>query len=127
MKQPIMKKWVAALRSGEYEQITGGLSSDVAGTNLTGFCCLGVLTDLCAKDSDLPLEALLSIKQDGGLCLDVEKWAGMGTDMGFLPKMVPVEPEYEDSLTHDDLANLNDSGADFNRIADVIEEHWEKL
>ena len=127
MKQSIMKKWVAALRSGEYEQITGSLSSDVAGTNLMGFCCLGVLTDLCAKDSDLPLEALLSIKRDGGICRDVEKWAGMGSDMGTLPSRAFVDADYGRGMKHDTLATLNDSGSDFNRIADVIEKHWEKL
>jgi len=127
MKQSIMKKWVAALRSGEYVQITGQLSECDIGIPKRGFCCLGVLTDLCAKNFDLPLEALLSIKQDGGICRDVEKWAGMGSDMGFLPKMVRVKPEYERSMKHDTLATLNDGGADFNRIADVIEEHWEKL
>jgi len=127
MKQSIMQKWVAALRSGEYVQITGQLSECDIRASKRGFCCLGVLTDLYAKDSDIPLETLLSIKQDGGICRDVEKWAGMGSDMGTLPSRVFVDVEYGRGTNHDDLANLNDDGAGFNRIADVIEEHWEKL
>ena len=126
MKQSIMKKWVAALRSGEYRQTTGSLTV-ISGAEDRGFCCLGVLTDLCAKNFDLPLEAVLSIEQGGGICPDVEKWAGMRSDLGHLPRMIPVDPEYDGSGQCESLANLNDAGADFKRIADVIEEHWEKL
>jgi hypothetical protein len=37
MDQKIKKKWIEALRSGEYEQTHGQLSHD------NKFCCLGVL------------------------------------------------------------------------------------
>ena len=122
MKQSIMKKWVAALRSGEYRQTTGSLTV-ISGAEDRGFCCLGVLTDLCAKNFDLPLEELLSLKKDGGICGDVEKWSGMVSAFGDLPKMASAEY----SVKHKSLADLNDAGAGFSRIADVIEENWEKL
>jgi len=122
MKQSIMKKWVAALRSGEYRQTTGSLVV-ISGAEDRGFCCLGVLTDLCAKNFDLPLEAVLSIEQGGGICPDVEKWAGMVSAFGDLPKMASAEY----SVRHKSLADLNDYGANFNQIADVIEENWKKL
>lgn len=35
-----VKKWIAALRSGEYEQTRGALNDE------NGFCCLGVACDL---------------------------------------------------------------------------------
>lgn len=42
MNPELKAKWVAALRSGEYEQTTGTLR-DVDGH---GFCCVGVLADV---------------------------------------------------------------------------------
>ena len=123
MKQSIMKKWVAALRSGKYHQISGELSECDSRTSKRGFCCLGVLTDLCAKNFDLPLEAVLSIEQGGGICGDVEKWSGMVSAFGDLPKMALAEH----SVKHKSLATLNDYGANFKQIADVIEENWKKL
>lgn len=44
MKPEIKAAWIAALRSGEYSQTTGHLRDDV------GYCCLGVLCDLAAKE-----------------------------------------------------------------------------
>ena len=43
-REEVVKRWVAALRSGEYKQTQGQLWSG------DGFCCLGVLCDLAAKD-----------------------------------------------------------------------------
>jgi hypothetical protein len=40
MKAALKSKWVAALRSGKYKQVTGSLQ------NNGGFCCLGVLCDI---------------------------------------------------------------------------------
>jgi len=45
MKKSVMKKWVTALRSGKYKQGQDRLRSDVS-----HFCCLGVLCDIIAKD-----------------------------------------------------------------------------
>jgi len=46
MNPEIKAKWVAALRSGEYRQTDRGVLNDGEG----GWCCLGVLCDLYAKD-----------------------------------------------------------------------------
>jgi hypothetical protein len=43
MNPEIKARWVAALRSGEYQQTTGNLRTE------NGFCCLGVLCDLHSK------------------------------------------------------------------------------
>ena len=45
-----IEKWVVLLRSGKYKQGRHRLRQEtVAGETL--FCCLGVLTDLCIKDT----------------------------------------------------------------------------
>lgn len=49
MKKEWKDKWVAALRSGEYNQGVGALKSKVVDDIYT-YCCLGVLCDLVAKE-----------------------------------------------------------------------------
>jgi hypothetical protein len=45
MKESIKKKWLQALRSGKYKQTAASLQDG------DGFCCLGVLCDLYAKET----------------------------------------------------------------------------
>lgn len=47
MNQEYKEKWVAALRSGDYKQGRGRLQNE------DGFCCLGVLCDVAAKEEPL--------------------------------------------------------------------------
>lgn len=51
----VKKKWIKALRSGEYEQTQEYLATE------EGYCCLGVLVEECApefiKDGRVDLEA----------------------------------------------------------------------
>lgn len=47
MKQDIKAKWVAALRSGNYQQGHQKLND----VNENRFCCLGVLCDIHAKET----------------------------------------------------------------------------
>lgn len=104
------KKWVDALRSGEYEQGRGGLRSTT-----DKFCCLGVLTDLCIKEG-------LTEEWEIG---DKDWWEAEGRP-GTLPtstrKATGADYPYIPREGH--LATLNDRrGFSFERIADLIEEH----
>ena|SRR5688572_11090021 len=45
MNPEIKRQWLAALRSGKYEQITHRLAAD------GGFCCLGVLCEILPDNS----------------------------------------------------------------------------
>lgn len=45
MKQEVKKKWIKALRSGEYKQTRERLKDN------KGYCCLGVLCDLFVKEN----------------------------------------------------------------------------
>ena len=107
MNQDIKTRWIAALRSGKYKQGRDGLKND-DGT----FCCLGVLCEVMGiipdgdqyegEDAFLPK----SIMEATGLTND----ASLADDVAF-----------RDSARYS-LVELNDAGADFNFIADVIEK-----
>ena len=119
MNQEIKEKWVAALRSGEYQQ-----GQNVLRTKDDKFCCLGVLTDLCVKAGKLP-EGELSTEgfyhytngEDRGeqgsvLPSPVADWAKIGS----------INPVSESK--GQTLAVLNDGGLTFGEIANVIEQDF---
>lgn len=93
MNKAIKKLWIDALRSGEYKQGTGRLSTvDEAG--ITRMCCLGVLCDLYIKrtgkgvwrkDDDSELRCFIySYGTSSSLPpREVVKWAGLDTDRGM--------------------------------------------
>lgn len=89
-KQP----WVDALRSGEYLQTTGVLHNE------HGYCCLGVLRDVCAKAG-----VLINADEDSEL-LDIHTACDL---LGL------------DNSTQDGLAAMNDARRSFAEIADHIE------
>ena len=79
LKPEIKAKWVAALRSGEYAQYAGGLR--INPTNRpAGFCCLGVLCDLHAKEGlgeweNLVYAPAAKAGRSGYLPAEVVQWA----------------------------------------------------
>ena len=102
MNPAVKAKWIAALRSGEYEQTTGRLR------NGDSFCCLGVLCNVHAAKHPL----IAARQDDPGVYMGctvmppdtVRDWAGI-----------------RDHLYLMRLAERNDSGATFAQISDVIE------
>ena len=106
MDMDIKAKWVAALRSGQYNQIKGHLHSD------SGFCCLGVLCDIvdasawtkdkyktifghAAGNISFPADSVLNFIGLGDGHIDHPFW---------------------------ELARMNDDGASFRDISDEIEK-----
>lgn len=121
MRKDIQDQWVAALRSGEYEQGRGALR-----TGNGQYCCLGVLCDLADREgvvSRVDIEAGLGTKYDdcdSDLPDSVRAWAGIG-----LARNSPVVDVGSGSVT---LTYLNDMvDYTFNAIADLIEEQGEEL
>jgi hypothetical protein len=86
------KKWIKALRSGQYEQTTGELK------NFQGYCCLGVLREIM-DPSD-------ASESKGGDLLSTKQLAKCGLD----------------SRRQEFLAELNDGGSTFEEIADYVEK-----
>ena len=113
MNKEWKKKWIAALRSGEYKQ-----GRKVLRNSNDEFCCLGVLCDLVVKEGKLEEPVL-----------NTQGRYVYGCHTGLLPALVVQAVELNsregiynvgsNSLTHD-----NDEGKTFLEIADIIEKNF---
>ena len=119
MEASTKKRWLEALRSGKYEQI----SHDLA-VGDTGRCCLGVLLDICGETKT---EIILSLShkkcsEDGPIRVYQYLSASDVTEPYAMPsKQFGVKVGLsEEEMRH--LASMNDDGFSFNEIADYIEE-----
>jgi len=113
MNPEIKKRWIEALNSDEYKQTKGCLRDS------TGYCCLGVLTDLYAKEhnQEWKLEGGYSFNgRNGTLPYCVSEWLGFEAD----------DPNYISSSNGRIyfLSELNDNGYSFKKIAQIIEENF---
>lgn len=123
MKTEIKERWLEALRSGDYEQGTRTLRN--ANDH---FCCLGVLCDLAEQEGVVTHEIAAPGRYayTGAEAYDewrssstttlptaVAKWAGLDWNN---PSVIAGDEERS-------LAGINDEGASFSEIADLIEEH----
>lgn len=137
MKTTVAKKWVKALRSGKFKQGTNFLKT--SSKNKVSHCCLGVLCEL--YDQEQKRKHKKRLKQttsriyhyvDDELCyrMDdtvdalpkaVQEWAGIkdkSGNVGFINRGL---------FAYETLADMNDGGCTFNRIAKVIEKHAERI
>lgn len=129
-KMPALtRKWVEALRSGNYPQTNGCLKND------EGFCCLGVAADVMAPSAWLKTQ-----NEDGEYRFRNSNTNALLPDEDWLrlaPKNVKYKnPDYDPNCdwdteffdlepSQDDMAELNDSSKlNFNQIADIIESWW---
>lgn len=117
------KKWVEALRSGEYQQGTKFLCKDGK------YCCLGVLCDLAVKEGIVKFDDMVEpeVRYFGGNCdvlpQAVQSWVGLKNALGAYDTYFAFG-----TIMQDSLASLNDvEMLKFNEIADFIEEHADLL
>lgn len=94
MDAQLKAKWIAALRSGKYQQTTHYLKDD------DGFCCLGVLCDIQGADFDAIRQQYRTLSLSSN---PVEY-------IGMLESEAPW------------LSQMNDTGRSFAEIADYIEK-----
>lgn len=113
MNPQVKEMWVNALRSGDYNQ-----QSDGQLVTESGFCCLGVLCDLYIHyghnhnvdwDDDYTFEGESEFPPES-----VVEWAGLPDNN---PTLVYEGEDYDEN----GVANFNDNGMSFNKIADLIE------
>ncbi len=113
MEKTLKKKWLKALRSGEYEQGTGALHKVEENT----YCCLGVLCEIAGleKNDDYVEEAVYSFKGED--------------EQSVLPPTFRAKLNISSSQ-QDKLTEMNDGdifadpvvkGSSFLEIADYIE------
>ena len=123
MRKDIQDQWVAALRSGVYLQGRNFLNQ-----NNELFCCLGVLSDMCAKEN--PLSLHVEVSSDGMVFYDhqndlpprsIQEWAGLDDEYGTLRSV----KDREGGRMY--LSGLNDEGFTFTQIADLIEHFGHEL
>lgn len=106
------QKWVEALRSGEYQQVTRGLCVLGDDGQPSGYCCLGVACELYQQ-----YEGGLDIADDGVRRLYDNRPA-------FTPRRVQEWLGLAESFAGyrgGGLIRQNDCGASFAEIADIIE------
>ena len=114
MKERIKKLWLKALRSGQYKQAIGTL------TDGKGFCCLGVLCNIHAKETGRTWKEQANgdpkyLSADTVLPYTVRKWAGLKEEN-------PLVDDVRNPGYKADLAEMNDEEASFKTIADAIEK-----
>ena len=119
-QKQIIKKWVAALRSGKFRRGESYLATRKVSKHVE-YCCLGVLCELAAKEGVVKRVSRLSDVAYGNeratyyLPKEVKNWAGLRTAGGSRGSGKQT------------LAQLNDDGRSFNKIADVIESDVDSL
>lgn len=110
------KAWVAALRSGEFNQAQGALYD----AEQDGYCCLGVACKISPVDLDNDVLATYGSIGSGLTEQAVSEWTATGRKEAHaifsVGRWVGLTSDQEDRLIQ-----LNDNGHDFNRIADEIE------
>jgi hypothetical protein len=118
MKLKVKKQWLEALRSGKYKQTDGCLRyTDQNGSH--GYCCLGVLCDIHAKETKHKWHDDKYFGKPSMLPLDVVRWAGLAD---VISKQYKDDDEVEVRAGRDKLSILNDDQHTFAEIADIIEK-----
>jgi hypothetical protein len=113
MNPEIKAKWVAALRSGNYDQSTEYLQT------ANGYCCLGVLCEIYRNEKGgdwKQEEKCISFNESSQVPPNyVSEWAGI-----YLSEQRIIEVTIGEE--RESVAAHNDSGKTFAEIADAIEE-----
>lgn len=124
----LRKRWVKALRSGKYKQGRGWLCHYEPNAQQPSYCCLGVLMDLVAKklgyckrrnaDTDVV-----------DFCREPHTFASsaLNEDVVVLIGLIDGFGQIECGTRYSSLATMNDDGALFDEIADVIEKIPESI
>lgn len=112
------KKWVEALRSGQYAQTTSTLR-DGSG-DWVGYCCLGVACDLSGLGQwELIRGAWHYVIDKGGTVTECHDTALPESVRAWLG-LVDCEGTFRRDGVSFSLASRNDRGATFAALADII-------
>lgn len=131
MKADVKTAWVAALRSGEFQQGREALVT-IADDGTPKYCCLGVLCELAARANVIPHATAYDLRvgvmeYDGMIEFlpdAVVKWADLVDES---PTVIVLDdsddPEVDGPVEQlESLAELNDGNRTFAEIAGWIED-----
>ena|SRR5689334_21027676 len=110
MNKIVKKKWLKALKSGEYFKGKGALKRE---SNYPSYCCLGVLCELWGKGEWYQYEFAL------GRC-------GYKYKNVLFASFPPPQYTHAIHISRDDvgiLANLNDENDDWSKVIKYIEKN----
>jgi hypothetical protein len=132
MKKDLKERWLAALRSKDYEQGRNYLAKIALNGNRY-HCCLGVLCDLATKDEVISQE--VSSLEPGRLHRLIGFAGALSLPGNEIDVWTGLEVTATDSSRNDGeaypidfytvLAEKNDQGATFEEIADFIDKNVE--
>jgi hypothetical protein len=119
MNKANMRKWVAALRSGDYLQTQGALHKD------DGYCCLGVVCEI-SKLGEWVRAEFHEVVEDPHYTYQI----GYEAEHTHLPEPVRewLGVNSPNPLIKGNLHSIaaNDSqGLSFNEIADLLEDYYD--
>ena len=120
MNKDYRDRWVTALRSGKYKQVFHALRAATENEE-EGHCCLGVLCDVYDSTRWGEWEEVVSLPAPLQDEMGLDSLAHF--DVASLPAELQAKVTnlgWPDSQ-HPSLAELNDAGAGFELIADIIE------
>ena len=132
MNKDIRDRWIAALRSGKYKRGAGMLRRK-SQDGRDGFCCLGVLCDVYDPDPEWKDPGPGGNAYEygdqamvGALPTAIQETVGMDGGGTFRVDSLPAELKERiwnvvPGVRCVSLADLNDHGASFELIADIIE------
>lgn len=126
MKKSDVKKWVKALRSGDYQQSIQHLCrEDEVGGDFE-FCCLGVACDILIeadwiKDRESTVWSI-GVYEDLVMTYTGDKYKWGFTETTSFPSQKILNEMGLDTAYAQELAELNDRGWTFKRIANKIEK-----
>ncbi len=116
VNKELVKKWVAALRSGDYKQGREQLR------NGDQFCCLGVACDIVKEQIGIDWNG---DRFDKKLSFLPDSVTGVfGEIDSILDTTLPITYKTFARIGGKTLIGYNDRGATFEEIADIIEEQY---
>lgn len=123
-----VEKWVMALRSGQYQQGKHMLRS-----SKDLYCCLGVACDVYRLETGNGVWAMSShdyafklgqVELTLQLPSTVAKWLGLSDSNPVLEPLAEGNLHYAAGTRVTRATELNDTGTNFNEIADRIEQTY---
>lgn len=115
MDKELKAKWVAALRSGEYQQAQGVLC------NGSAFCCLGVLSKVAAFPEYNGQHFLVPEEDEEGNCTGDAELSDDEELPDFILERIGMRSQDQEHLALMNDGDGNTRSHTFNEIADYIE------